>query len=68
MVDKLLGMVITIWKDSNILQGFSNTITKGVGEVTRRKGRYQITLKYSKYIITYQQHMGRVEVDGGRVF
>ena len=34
-------------------------MTKVVGGVTRKKGRYSITVKFPKYTITYQQHMGR---------
>ena len=52
-------MVIKICKDSNTLQVFNTTMTKGVGGVTRKKGRYSITVKFPKYTITYQQHMGR---------
>ena len=53
-------MVITIWKDINTLQVFSNIITKGIGQVNRRNGRDFITVKFPKCIITYQQHMVRV--------
>ena len=56
-------MVIKICKDSKTLQVFNTTMTKVVGGVTRKKGRYSITVKFPKYIIIYQQHM--VEVDRG---
>ena len=46
-----------------IVQVVSNTITKGVGQVTTRKGRDSITLKKPKENITYQQHMD--SADGG---
>ena len=51
-------MVITRWKDSNILQVVGTTITEVVAKVTRRKGRYFITVKLLKEIITYNQLMG----------
>ena len=54
-------MVITRWKDSNKLQVFSTTMTKGVGGVTRRKGGDPTTLKFPKCIITYQKYMDVVE-------
>ena len=60
MFEKRLGVVITIWKDSKKLQVVSTTIINGVGEVTRRKGRYSTAVKNPKEIITYQQHMGGV--------
>ena len=53
LVYKRLGMVIKIWKESKILKVFSTTIT------TRNKGRDLITVNLPKYIIKYQQHMGR---------
>ena len=34
---------------------------KGVGQVTRRKGRESITVKLPKDIITYKKQMGRVD-------
>ena len=62
MVDKRLGVVIKIWKDSKTLKVFNATMTKGVGQVTRRKGRDAITVKSPNDIITYQQHMGGVDI------
>ena len=53
-------MVITIRKDSKTLQVVSTTMTKYVGQVTRRKGRDSIIVKYPKEIITHQKHMGGV--------
>ena len=44
LVNKRLGMGITIWKDSNALQVVSTIMNKGVGQVTRRKGRDSITV------------------------
>ena len=58
LVDKRLSRVIAIWKDINSFQVFITTVTMGVDEVTRNKGRYLITVRFPKYIITYQQHMG----------
>ena len=58
---KSLGMVITIWKDSKILKFVSTKNTKGVGQVTSRKGRDSITVKPPKDIITYHKHMNRVD-------
>ena len=58
LVDKRLGMVIKIWKDSKTLKVFSTTMTKGVGKVTRSNGKESITVKSPNEIITYQQHMG----------
>ena len=60
MVDKLLGVVITIWKVIKTLQVVSNTVYKGVGQVNRSKGRQSIILKGPNNIITYQKHMGGV--------
>ena len=40
LVDKRLGMIIIISKDSNILQVSITTMNKGVGQVNIRKGRY----------------------------
>ena len=36
-------------------------MNKGIGEVTRNKVRNLITVKFLDDIITYQQHMGRVD-------
>ena len=41
-------MVLKIWKYSKTLQVVSTTMTKGVGQVTRRKGRYSIKVKPPK--------------------
>ena len=51
-------MVITLCKDIKTLQVGSTAMTKGAGKVTRMNGRYSITVKLSKDIITYQKHMG----------
>ena len=37
-VDPRLGMVMTRWKDSKILQIISTVMTPGIGEVNRRQG------------------------------
>ena len=60
LVDKHLGMVTKIRKDSKTLQVFTNTMAKGVGKVTGREGRDSITVKPPNEIIIYQQHMGGV--------
>ena len=39
LVDKHLGMVIKILRDSNILQIVSTKITKCIGQINRKKGR-----------------------------
>ena len=39
LVENCLGVVITRCKDSNKLQVISTEMNKGVGKVTRRKGR-----------------------------
>ena len=45
LVDRRIGMVITRLKYSKILQNFSTTMTKGVGKITREKGRDTIIVK-----------------------
>ena len=59
--DKTIGMFITILKNNKTLQVFSTTMTKNVGQVTRKKIRKSIMVKYPKDNIAYQQHMGRVD-------
>ena len=54
-------MFITSWKDSNTLQVVINTIIKGIDQVTRSNFMYPITVILTKYIITYQKHMGRID-------
>ena len=61
MVDKRIGVVITRWKYSNTLQVFSNIMTKGVVQVTRKKGRDLITVKSSKDINSCQKLMGQFD-------
>ena len=51
-------MVTKICKDIKNLQVVSTIMTNGVGQVTRRKDRESITVKYPKEIISYQQHIG----------
>ena len=54
-------MVLKIWKYSKTLQVVSTTMTKCVGQVTRRKVRESIIVKRPKDMIAYQQHMGGVD-------
>ena len=55
-------MVIKIWKESKTLQVFSTTMTNGVGQIDSRNGRDSISVKTPKDIITYQKHMGIVDL------
>ena len=45
LFDKTIGMFITILKENNTLQVFSTTMTKSVGQVTRKKVRKSIIVK-----------------------
>ena len=61
MVDKILGIVIIIQKDSKTLQVVIPKMTKGVEKVTRINSRDSITVKYLNDMIKYQKHMGGVD-------
>ena len=61
MVDDRLGMVITRWKDSRVLQVVSTIMKKGVGTVQRRVGREKTDVRCPNDIIEYQKHMGGVD-------
>ena len=61
LVDKRLGMVITRWKDSKVLQVISTTMKKGIGMVQRRVGRDKIDVRCPNDIIQYQKYMGGVD-------
>ena len=61
LVDKILGMVITRWKDSKILQIVSTVMKSGVGEVHRRSGRDIITFKCPYDVIENQNNMDGVD-------
>ena len=61
MVDKHIGIDITICKDNNTLEVVNTTMTKYVGQFTRSKGRESIAVKFPNYIIRYHKHMGGVD-------
>ena len=61
VVDKRLGMVITRWKDSKILQTISTTKKHGIGEVERQSGQEIIKVKCPNDVIQYQKGMGGVD-------
>ena len=60
-VDDRLGMVITRWKDSRVLQIVSTIMKKGIGTVQRRVGKDKIDVRCPNDIIEYQKHMGGVD-------
>ena len=61
LVDKRLGLVVTRWKDSKILQTVSTTMKSGVEIVTRRVGATVVNVKCPADIVQYQQGMGGVD-------
>ena len=60
-VDKRLGMVITGWKDSKILQTISTVMKKGLTLITRRTGTKQINVVVPNDIEKFQNYMGDVD-------
>jgi len=61
-VDKRLGMVITRWKDSKVLQNISTVmITKGLISITRRTVPKQIDVVVPNDVEKYQNYMGGVD-------
>ena len=60
MLHKKLGMTITKWKDSRILQVMSTVIHSGIGEVKRGIGAKIIDVRCPNDIMMYQQNMGGV--------
>ena len=61
LVDKRLGMVITRWKDSKIVQKVRSKITKGLTLVQRRTGSKVIDVIVPKDIEQYKIYMGGVD-------
>ena len=61
LVDKILGMAITCWKDSKLLQVMSNVMKKGADVVQRRKWRDILDATCPNDIIMYQTYMGGVD-------
>ena len=61
MVDARLGLVVTRWKDSKILQTLSTTMKSGIETVTRRVGANIVNVKCPADIVQYQQNMGGVD-------
>ena len=61
LVDERLGMVITRWKDSRVLQTVSTIMKKGIGKVQRRVGRNKIDVICPNDVIEYQKYMGGVD-------
>ena len=61
LVDKRLGMVITRWKDSKVLQTVSTVMEQGVSSVQRRTGASLIQVSCPNDIIKYQKYMGGVD-------
>ena len=60
-VGSRLGMVMTRWKDSKILQIISTVMEPGIGEVSRRQGATVHTVKCPNDVILYQKGMGGVD-------
>ena len=60
-VDSRLGMVMTRWKDSKILQIISTVMQPGIGEVRRRQGATVLRVKCPNDVIMYQNNMGGVD-------
>ena len=61
LVDKQLGMVITWWKDSKVVQTVSTIMEKGIGTVQRQTGPNKITVNCPNDIIRYVEGMGGVD-------
>ena len=61
LVDERIGMVITRWKDSKVLQVVSTIMKKGIGKVERRVGKDKVSVDCPNDIIEYQKHMGGVD-------
>ena len=61
LVDDRLGMVISRWKDSKVLQVVSTIMKKGIGKVERRVGSEKIEVSCPNDIIEYQKYMGGVD-------
>ena len=61
LVDKRLGMVITRWKDSKMVQTASTIMEKGIGKVERRIGANKIIVPCPYDIIRYTQGMSGVD-------
>ena len=61
LVDRRLGIVITRWKDSQIVQTVSTIMTKGLTLVQRRTGPKVIDVIVPKEIEQYQIYMGGVD-------
>ena len=61
LVDKRLGMVITRWKDSKILQTVSTVMIKGCQTIQRRNGAKILDVVCPNDIVMYQKHMGGVD-------
>ena len=60
MKDKL-GMVMTRWKDSTILQIVINVMELGIGEVSRRENVSILGVKFLNNVIIYQKGMSGVK-------
>ena len=61
LVDKRLGMVITRWKDSRVLQIVSTVMKKGSNIIHMRVGAALIPVTCPNDVIMYQQNMGGVD-------
>eukprot|EP00957_Ditylum_brightwellii_P104919 7996692-Ditylum_brightwellii.AAC.1 len=61
LVDDRVGMVITCWKGSNILQAVSTAMQPGATNVTRHIGQEVIDVACPNDIVLYQQYMGGVD-------
>ena len=61
LVDKRLGMVITRWKDSKILQTVSTIMKPGIKTITRRVGSDLIDVRCPSDIVEYQHNMDGVD-------
>ena len=61
VVDKRLGMVISRWKDSKVLQTVSTVMQKGEQIVKRQVGANLVDVRCPNDIVLYQQNMGGVD-------
>ena len=61
LVDNRLGMVITRWKDSKILQTVSTIMEKGESIVYRQNGKDRLNVTCPNDIVQYQKYMDAVD-------
>ena len=61
MVGNSLGVVITLCKDTGVMQVVSMVTKDGISKVHRRTSPIFIEIKFTKDIIVYQYNMGVVD-------